>query len=242
MRPFCISANDAFALNQLVAVDTGGGIYALSVDLNVTGSAFAANRARSGGAIATDCESEVCIGQLPRDDCATQAMHVGSTRFDRNNASADGGGIHIANHLLRLTTAAGSRFNSNGAVRGEAVFAEPSATVLVDDKSGAGASGALFPVIVGSNGNMLAYGEGIASQPEALAWQEAPVVAAESLMAGTNLCEAVGDGGCVVTMLDRYGNTPTIPTVVEIVPTSDGVALTGPRYVLVADGYSDPDS
>lgn len=55
-------------------------------------------------------------------------------------------------------------------------------------------------------------------------------------MAGTNLCEATA---CTLTLDDIYANTVTTPTVVEIVPLSDSVAVfDGPEFVLVTDGAS----
>ena len=77
------------------------------------------------------------------------------------------------------------------------------------------------------------YGHDIASAPSDVAWF-APVTV--SVVAGANVCDA-SPGACSLTLRDAFLNTPTTPTVVEIgVGDSQGRIMSGPQYVLVADG------
>lgn len=78
-----------------------------------------------------------------------------------------------------------------------------------------------------------AYGALLASPPSSLAWVDPPVGGVT--MPGVNLC-ADGDG-CLITMGDDYGNTPTTPTVVSVIAT--GAAVNGSQFVLVAGGMSE---
>ena len=205
--------------------------------MSVSESHFSSNTASAGGAIAADCTPEVCVDNLPRDTCASTVTKVAATWFVGNEATGDGAGLHVARHLLELT-AAGTGFVNNTGVRGAAVFAEPTANVTVDGRVGTLAQDQLLMVANVSSNAALSYGAGIASPPLQGIWEAPPVSPDGMTMAGTDMCGA--GGGCVVATIDAFGNTPVIPTVVEIAVTPSGVRLDGPRFVLVAGGSSDP--
>ena len=212
----------------------GGGVYALSVDLAVTASAFTGNAAISGGAVATDCAAEVCVGQRPRDLCASQVSTVASSDFVANLAVDDGAAIYVSNHRLEVTTA-GSAFPDNNATRGAVVFADTSATVVVNGLVGGDANEALDA----GTSAAFAYGNGLASPPQAAYWLSPPIATGSGFdppMAGSNLCETTN---CTISLTDAYSNTVTTPVVVEIVPLSNAVSLLdAPEFVLVTGGQS----
>ena len=212
----------------------GGGVYALSAELAVATSDFRNNTAARGAGVAAGCVAEVCVGQLPRDTCDAQTTALLATSFAANAAGLDGGGVYVWNHALDLGTA-GSVFEANVAARGASVFAEPSATVLVNGVSEGDGTNPALGLVVGDN-RPLAYGVGVASLPDEAEWQ-APPTALSAAMAGASLC---GVSECVATLRDAFGNTVTTPTVVEIVATSIGAVVDGPQYLLVADGRSAP--
>lgn len=217
----------------------GGGLYALSAGVDVRDSAFQSNSAQHDGAgIALDCVAEICVGNSPRDACDALAANVSTSLFITNKATTgDGGAIHVSNRQLQIHTAS-TWFNTSSAVRGAAVFSAADGSVLVDGLAGSGARAALETITDGNN-EPVQYGPGLASPPSALSWEVAPNVAHGAIVPGDNLC--AGGSGCVVTMVDAYGNAPTTPTVVEISvgPDASGT-ISGPRFVLVAGGFSEP--
>lgn len=211
----------------------GGGVYALSVDLDVDGTRFDLNTASSGAGLASDCAPEICVGDLPRDTCGTQSTNVTAVVFAANVAAEDGGGAYVSNQAFRIASP-GTSFGANVATRGASVFAEPSVVVLVDGLPAAESDAT--EVMVSDSNNATAYGPGFASPVAAATWHAGPAVA-DSSMSGSNLCTSA----CVATLADAYGNAPTLPTVVEIVTAGGAAAMVdGPRYVLVTGGFSEP--
>ena len=198
----------------------------------MSSSTFDRNEAMFGGGIATDCVAEVCVGDLPRDSCATRATDVSSSRF-LSNVAINGGGIHADNVAVSVASA-GSNFTGNYAVYGASAFSDNGGVVTVDGQSLADAQAALTAV---SGANTVAdagYGQGIASPPTEILWAVAPAVSAP-VMSGTNLC--AGNGGCRLSMGDLYGNTPTVAEVVEVMSSA---VVDGPQFVLVSSGESGP--
>ena len=214
----------------------GGAIYALSVSLSVEATAFALNSASRGGGLAADCEAQVCVGQLPRDTCATQLTNLSGSLFASNHALLDGGAMYVSNHVLDVGTA-GSSFTGNDAARGAVLFADPSATVTVDGVDEQEATNLAIGPAIGAGNVPSEYGVGATSSPVEARWLAPPVMLAQA-MAGSNVC--AGTTGCLVTLLDSFGNTVTTPTVVEIVSQTPGAAVDGPQYLLVAEGVSAP--
>ena len=209
------------------ATASGGGVYALSVNLTIGQASFERNEALFGAGLYTDCVPEICVGDLPRDACHTQATTVSDAAFRNNTALSLGGAVLVANQVLSLGGPAMAMAGNSAGV-GAAVYVDKTAEVAV----GPGLQTAL-----NVSNTALQYGDGIASEPALVAWAVAPVTT-PPVQAGGNLCAM--EGGCRVTLYDLFDNVPTIPTVVEVVNLSpEASEVDGARYVLVADGISD---
>lgn len=204
-------------------------MFVLSASASVATSLFQANTALFGGGLGSDCVSEICVGNLPRDTCAAQATNVTDTSFDLNSAGAgDGGGIHVANQGLNMAGAL--PFSRNWAERGACVFVALGVEVTGDDKGTVRDDG------TNRYGMDTGYGTAIASPPTALTWTVG--LTSPPRMPGENICDS---HDCAINILDAYDNAPTTPTVVEVVNlTPHVVAVAGPQYVLVAAGSSEP--
>ena len=216
----------------------GGGLYTLSSGLNVELSRFRSNEAEAGGAMGMECAAEICTNQPIRDTCNSLEASVSAGWFVGNTGST-GGAVYVENQAVAIATN-GSVFDANRAYVGAAVYADPSARVLVDGGVSDSVANAILTTLAEVNNTVLdgGYGPAIASVSTAISWGATPPKSGRQ-MAGTNRCD-YDDRGCVVSIYDRFGNSVIPPVVVQL--SIDGLIAqigSAPRFLLV-DGGSTP--